>query len=101
MRIVVVFPAPFGPSRPKTVPCSTARSTPFTACTLPKDFFRPSVRMIASSMAAETIGAPGHRHPGRWDEGEGKMMQSRNPYYAPGISWLTGLFLWAWKGLKT
>ena len=32
----VVLPAPFGPSRPKNSPSSTARSTPSRACTLPK-----------------------------------------------------------------
>ena len=101
MRIVVVFPAPLGPSSPKTVPSSTARSTPLTARTLPNDFVSASVRMIASSMAAETIGRPGHRHPSRWDDEKGKKMQARNHYYEPGISWLAGPFLRAWKGLKT
>ncbi len=31
MRMVVVFPAPFGPSRPKISPRSTRRSIPSTA----------------------------------------------------------------------
>ena len=31
--IVVVLPAPFGPSRPKSSPCSIAKSTPRTAST--------------------------------------------------------------------
>gem|GEM_PF-6341708 len=31
MRMVVVLPAPFGPSKPKTSPASTRRSTPSTA----------------------------------------------------------------------
>ena len=33
MRTVVVLPAPFGPSRPRTVPSSTTRSTPSRART--------------------------------------------------------------------
>ena len=33
MRTVVVLPAPFGPSRPRTVPSSTSRSTPSSART--------------------------------------------------------------------
>ena len=52
IRIVVVFPAPFGPSNPKTVPSSTARSTPLTAFTVPNDFVRPSVEMIEFAMRA-------------------------------------------------
>jgi hypothetical protein len=34
-RTVVVFPAPFGPSKPKTVPCSTSRLKPSRAITSP------------------------------------------------------------------
>jgi hypothetical protein len=33
--IVVVFPAPFGPTMPKISPCPTANVTPSTAATLP------------------------------------------------------------------
>ena len=35
MRMVVVFPAPFGPRKPKTVPGSTARVSPSKARTEP------------------------------------------------------------------
>ena len=35
MRTVVVLPAPLGPSRPSTVPSSTARSSPSSAFTSP------------------------------------------------------------------
>ena len=41
MRIVVVLPAPFGPSTPYTEPRRTARSTPSTARTSPKVLTRP------------------------------------------------------------
>jgi hypothetical protein len=65
---------------------------------LPKDFVNPWVRMIASSMAAETIGAPGHRHLRRW---KAKRRDRRNPDYQTGISMPADPFLGAWKGLKT
>src|SRR4051812_12016758 len=45
MRTTVVLPAPFGPSRPNTVPCRTARSTPSSAVVLPYRFTRPSARI--------------------------------------------------------
>ena len=62
MRMVVVFPAPFGPRRPKTVPSSTERSTPLTARTSPKDFVRLFVVMIAFAMGAEDIEGSRQRH---------------------------------------
>ena len=34
-RTAVVLPAPFGPSRPQTVPAGTSRSTPCSACVSP------------------------------------------------------------------
>ena len=37
----VVLPAPFGPSRPRTVPAATVRSRPSSAVTLPYRFTRP------------------------------------------------------------
>ena len=36
MRTAVVFPAPFGPSRPSTVPASTSSDTRSSARTLPR-----------------------------------------------------------------
>src|SRR5438270_1399649 len=39
----VVFPAPFGPMSPKTVPRSTPRSTAFTAVTPPNRFVSPTI----------------------------------------------------------
>src|SRR5574341_924111 len=43
MRIVVVFPQPDGPSRTKNSPSWIIKSTPSTALTSPKCFFRPRV----------------------------------------------------------
>jgi hypothetical protein len=40
MRIVVVFPAPFGPRSPNTSPVPTVKLTAFTAARLPKYFVR-------------------------------------------------------------
>src|SRR6266511_200101 len=47
MRTAVVFPAPFGPSSPSTVPCGTARSMPSSAVTLPYRLTSPSVRIVS------------------------------------------------------
>src|SRR5437773_5203568 len=43
-RSVVVFPAPFGPRKPKTSPSRTSRSMPSTATRSPKCFVSFSVR---------------------------------------------------------
>jgi len=40
MRIVVVLPAPFGPSRPKTSPLPTEKLMDWTAPRVPKNFVR-------------------------------------------------------------
>src|SRR4051812_9147888 len=42
MRKLVVFPAPFGPSRPTTSPASTLNDTPFTTSRRPKYLTSPS-----------------------------------------------------------
>src|SRR5512143_14697 len=47
VRIVVVFPAPFGPRNPNTSPCSTARSTSMIPRWTPYDFVSFSSWMIA------------------------------------------------------
>src|SRR4051812_27821039 len=52
MRTVVVFPAPFGPSTPSTVPFRTARSIPSSARTFPNDLARPRTEIAGSSPAA-------------------------------------------------
>ena len=44
-RTAVVLPAPFGPSRPSTVPVPTARLTPARAVVAPKRLTRPSAQM--------------------------------------------------------
>ena len=40
IRMVVDFPAPFGPRKPSTSPSLTEKDTPFTAGKSPKFFFR-------------------------------------------------------------
>src|SRR3954470_4720411 len=45
---VVVFPAPFGPSRPKTWPLSTSKSRPRTASRGPYDLVRSRTEMTLS-----------------------------------------------------
>src|SRR5688500_18050165 len=52
MRIVVVLPAPFGPSTPYTPSALTARSTPATAWVLPKLFFNPLVSIANFPMGS-------------------------------------------------
>src|SRR5215469_966527 len=49
-RIVVVFPAPFGPRNPKISPRSTLMEMPRTACSLPYDFFSLSITMTGSRL---------------------------------------------------
>ena len=49
MRSAVVFPAPFGPSRPQTWPCSTWKLRSSTASTLlAKRFERPRTSTTGS-----------------------------------------------------
>ena len=40
IRMVVDFPAPFGPRKPNTSPFATLKEIPFTAWKEPKFFFR-------------------------------------------------------------
>src|ERR1035437_2653943 len=47
MRMVVDFPAPLGPRKPKNDPRGTSRSTPTTAALSPYDFRRSRTRMAA------------------------------------------------------
>src|ERR1700759_1962777 len=54
IRTAVVLPAPFGPSRPSTVPVGTARLTPLRAWTSPKCFTNESATM--ASAGGEGIG---------------------------------------------
>src|SRR3954453_12160599 len=64
MRTIVVFPAPLGPSREKTVPCGTVRSTSSSTTCSPKDL-RSARALIAgaagwivtsSSLSARDVG---------------------------------------------
>jgi hypothetical protein len=45
MRTAVVLPAPFGPSRPQTVPDGTSKPTPSSAVVPPKRLTRPAASM--------------------------------------------------------
>src|SRR3954451_15121564 len=49
-RTMVVFPAPFGPRSPWTVPSSTARSTPSSATVEPNRLTTPSAWTAPSAM---------------------------------------------------
>ena len=48
IRIVVVFPEPFGPSSPQMLPRGTSKSKPSTAVCLPKRFVTPCKRIAKS-----------------------------------------------------
>ena len=54
-RTSVVLPAPFGPSRPNTVPSGTIRSTPASAAVGPKLFVTPSTRTAGRESVADDI----------------------------------------------
>ncbi len=69
MEMVVVLPAPFGPSTPYTVPASTRRSTPSTARSVPKVFTRPTASTARGAVViavpfvdVEDDGAAEHSH---------------------------------------
>src|SRR5580693_143495 len=61
MRTAVVFPAPFGPSTPSTVPLRAARSTCASALVSPKDLVSP-VASIARSVMRPAWAVPLTRH---------------------------------------
>jgi len=56
IRIVVVFPAPFGPRKPYTVPWSTVRLSPSTAISVPNRFVSSRVSMASVSRVIVTDG---------------------------------------------
>ena len=58
MRMVLVLPAPFGPSRPKHSPSATEKSMPSTATSSPKRFTRPRARMISDMALWRLDSAP-------------------------------------------
>jgi hypothetical protein len=47
----VVFPAPFGPTRPDSDPLATSRSIPATASLLPKLLRSPRTEIAGSAIA--------------------------------------------------
>src|ERR1700690_3658427 len=47
MSMVVVLPAPLGPRRATVAPRCKVRSRPRTACTSPKDFFKPLATIVS------------------------------------------------------
>ena len=50
--IVVDFPAPFGPRKPRTSPFATSKDIPLTACSGPKFFFKLlTVSMLSPRLA--------------------------------------------------
>src|SRR6266481_16431 len=56
MRIVVDFPAPLGPRKPKTSPCATSSETLSTATKSPKRFTRFSRRTAGPVVLGDTFG---------------------------------------------
>src|SRR5579859_7063738 len=52
---LVVLPAPLGPSRPKTSPLATERSSPRTACTSLKLFSSPLASMAHSPIESPLV----------------------------------------------
>ena len=67
IRMVVDFPAPFGPRKPSTSPFSTAKEMPLTASKLPKRFFRLSTlsMFFLLFVLTEMSFSRGRRHPSR------------------------------------
>ena len=63
IRTVVVFPAPFGPRRPKISPSVISRLNPSTATAAPKRRVRPSVRIMRAPTPSESDipGEPDHQ----------------------------------------
>src|SRR5215831_5059724 len=53
IRTAVVLPAPFGPSRPSTLPASAARSMPSSATTWPNRLTSPCAAIAGSAMAGQ------------------------------------------------
>src|SRR5947207_203868 len=67
ISIVVVLPAPFGPSRPKHSPVGTVRSRSETARTSPYDLYSPRIASAVSVTAGKLVTHP-TQHPG--DDGD-------------------------------
>src|SRR5579863_4987355 len=72
--IVVDFPAPLGPRKPKNCPGATRRSTPSTATSSPKRRVRPCVQMVGAgciegSNLAYRVEMWARLRSGRWGPG--------------------------------
>jgi hypothetical protein len=52
MRTSVVLPAPFGPSRPNTIPAGTCSPAPSSATVAPKRLTTPSTRTAGTEEAS-------------------------------------------------
>ena len=77
---MVVLPAPFGPSSPKTVPAAMLRSTPSTAVVAPKRLIRPRATMAFAVVVGVVVAVmpatvrPGlTRNPQRADAGARRL----------------------------
>src|SRR5690242_13147191 len=55
IRMVVVLPAPFGPSRPNISPAPIARSSSLTATWAPKRYVRPVQRTASTTVVADVV----------------------------------------------
>jgi len=69
IRIVDVFPAPFGPRNPNDSPRAMSKSTPSTATNSPNRFTRPRAVTIGWSVRVDD--APGGAEDGGIDGGGG------------------------------
>jgi hypothetical protein len=90
IRTAVVFPAPFGPRTPSTVPREAARSTPSSATVAPKRLVSPAASMArscvvvmgalsAGALAARSHGAHMGSHGARTAHRGGIMTCARIP----------------------
>ena len=71
MRMVVVLPAPFGPSSPNTSPGVTSRSTPSTATVSPYRTRNPSTSSTLQNPAAARVQRSNHARAGEAAGGAG------------------------------
>src|SRR5258708_18628448 len=55
MRTRVVFPAPFGPRRPKTIPSRTSRSTPARAVVDPNLLTTPLTLIAGGALSSDPL----------------------------------------------
>src|SRR5207248_1466911 len=73
-RIVVVFPAPLGPRKPKISPSTTSKDTSDTAGVCPKHLPRFFVVMTIAGGSSPVVGARPES-----DQGEGSFRQGGGP----------------------